>query len=819
MPQQGTIKQVNNFIKGIITEATPLNFPENASIDEANFVLNKDGSRQRRLGMDLEEGWVPTDTPYSHNSSVTGFNWQYGETFSIAVIQIGSSLMFYNSVGSALSGNVLGEILLESDGSKEFDFSIVNGDLVVATGDTLPVLVTYDEKNGFKWEYLDLRIRDLYGVDDGLKVDENPNTLTDTHNYNLRNQGWPFEFRLQGDTVGDPVEYFNTQEESHPSNADQFQYGVVPTQEPPEDEKFRSTLVVTADVGTSHAPRGHYIIDPFNRGQSRKDQADFTAGSGTTVTRDYTLSTTCTETDDGGICQNWEWTSGSPPKLNLNSTADSIKNVIISRGYAYTLSFDGTTWWLQLLGDPICSYFDSLVCSGNNIVVTFEEVIEGSSAIQTIPQDKELGNISCVASMGNRIFYSGVDSNVFDGDKYSLKYHGAVFFSKTASNKEDLTRCYQEADPTSRKISDLVDTDGGIIPITEARGIQRIIPLRETLVVMASNGIWSLKGGESGFIATEYTVTKISDIGSVGRETIVNADTGIFYWSESAINYITFDKYGDITTENISEGTIKKLIINVSNTGMKAHFDNIQNKVMWLHTNGSEELVFDLLLKAFYRNEYTPGILRGYIEIPSVVISNSDGDVIAGSDLVYADSEQVVVSEKLRTSTEVGSKYITGLNNELNFSISSNNSFLDWEQYDYLSYIITGYDTSGDIVGKKTMPYMLFYFSRTEDGYEYNVDGNIDLRKQSACRVQTRWDWTGSPNSGKWGIGFNAYRLLRNYIPTGVNDPFDYGEDVIVTKNRILGRGRALSMKLYSETGKDMHILGWANVVAGTVAP
>jgi len=816
MPQQGTIKQVNNFIKGIITEATPLNFPENASIDEANFVLNKDGSRNRRLGMDLEGGWVPMESAYTSNSLVSGFNWEYGETLSIAVVQVDNSLLFYKSDEGVLSSNPLGSIVLESEGTIEFDFGIVNGDLVVATGDTLPVLVTYDAANGFSWEYLDLKIRDLYGVDDGLKVDERPNALTDTHNYNLRNQGWPFIFNLHGGGKGDPVENFDDNESGYPSNSDQFQYGIVPKED--EDEKFKSNLVVTADVGTSHAPRGHYIIDPFNRGQSRKDQADFTSSGGTSVTRNFTLNINCTYTDDGGICQDWEWAT-TAPKLNLNSTATSIKNIKIDRGYGYVPYQDGSGWWLQILGDPICGVFDSQYCSGRKIVVTFEEVLEGSSAISDIPQDKELGRISCVASMGNRIFYSGIDSNIYDGDKYSLKYHGAVLFSKTAINTEDLTRCYQDADPTSRKISDLVDTDGGIVPITEARGIQRIIPLREALIIIASNGVWSLKGGESGFIATEYTVTKISDVGSMGRETIVNANTGIFYWSESAINYITLDKYGDITAENITEGTIKSLIRDVSNVGMRSHFDSIQNRVMWLYNDGSEELVLDLLLQAFYKNTYEPNIIKGYVEIPSLVVGTTEDDVVVGSELVFADTQQVVVEQETRIKTEVGSKYITGYNDTLNFSVKSNNGFTDWEEFDYLSYIITGYDTSGDIISKKTVPYLFFYFSRTEDGYEQNIDGNLDLRNQSSCRVQTRWDWTGSPNSGKWGMGFNAYRLLRNYIPTGIDDPFDYGDDVIVTKNRILGRGRALSMKLYSETGKDMHILGWANVVAGTGVP
>ncbi len=49
-----TEKVYRSFIKGLVTEASPLTFPENASIDEQNFVLNRDGSRSRRLGIDYE---------------------------------------------------------------------------------------------------------------------------------------------------------------------------------------------------------------------------------------------------------------------------------------------------------------------------------------------------------------------------------------------------------------------------------------------------------------------------------------------------------------------------------------------------------------------------------------------------------------------------------------------------------------------------------------------------------------------------------------------------------------------------------------------
>jgi hypothetical protein len=53
MARQTAAVEINNFVKGLITEASPLTFPDNASLEEQNFVLNRDGSRERRSGMRL----------------------------------------------------------------------------------------------------------------------------------------------------------------------------------------------------------------------------------------------------------------------------------------------------------------------------------------------------------------------------------------------------------------------------------------------------------------------------------------------------------------------------------------------------------------------------------------------------------------------------------------------------------------------------------------------------------------------------------------------------------------------------------------------
>ena len=77
MPRQTVPAEVNTFVKGLITEASPLTFPENASLDELNFILNKDGSRQRRLGMEFRPDSVNLTLPVStvNGLKINTFKW------------------------------------------------------------------------------------------------------------------------------------------------------------------------------------------------------------------------------------------------------------------------------------------------------------------------------------------------------------------------------------------------------------------------------------------------------------------------------------------------------------------------------------------------------------------------------------------------------------------------------------------------------------------------------------------------------------------------------------------------------------------------
>jgi hypothetical protein len=79
----------------------------------------------------------------------------------------------------------------------------------------------------------------------------------------------------------------------------------------------------------------------------------------------------------------------------------------------------------------------------------------------------------------------------------------------------------------------------------------------------------------------------------------------------------------------------------------------------------------------------------------------------------------------------------------------------------------------------------------------------------SSLKMQARWDWSDHPNAGEWGSEIQVYRHRRAYVPLEAEDPFNTGYPVIVTRNKVRGRGRSLHLKFTGEEGKDAHLLGY----------
>jgi len=738
MAQKGE-KAFRSFIKGLVTEANQLTFPENASVDEANFVLNRDGSRYRRLGIDYEAGAAHTATGLTATQIQEGkqsfhiWDSPAGDTtVSLGIVRIVNKLWFMDMLTTAPSANLKnsGSPITLALGNNDIEVSIVNNKCVIVSKDlSNPVVLSYNTTTGAVTTLtITLEIRDIYGVHDGLAIDNRPTTLSDGHKYNLRNQGWNEKIVTADASYPDALDYHFHKTSAYPSNSDSWTLGKISNASSTDYEKYDPDTLLKNSQSNFQIAKGSFIIDAFNRGASRM----------------------------------------------------------------------------------------------------------AKSSVTGLPSDQETGKISTVTSYAQRLFYSGIESYVSGPDNRTPNYSGYIFFSKVIRSDDDFGICYQEADPTDPGINDLIDTDGGSIQIPEITRIVKIVASQASVLVFAENGVWEVYGDTGGFIATSFQASKISTNGISNGNAVVNVNGNFIYWSKAGIYTLKPDvASGRFSSESISLTSIQTLYLDIPELGKnnaKGFYDEKENRVRFLYNDSgsytetnyvnkyTKELVFDLTLQSWYKNELSDlasnsPYVADYVPIPGYSVTTVTETVLAGATPVeHSSSGGVIVTSTVPVSRSSQFSFLTIRATSFTLSKYSDNTFMDWKTADgtgvtFSSYLVTGYELFGDIMRQKQIPYLFMYLQQTENSFSSSGSDFI-LDNQSSCMVQSQWNWADSAAGGNWGTAFQAYRILRLPTPSGAGT-WDSGDSMVVTKNKLRGSGKTLSLKIYSETGKDMRLLGW----------
>lgn len=397
---------------------------------------------------------------------------------------------------------------------------------------------------------------------------------------------------------------------------------------------------------------------------------------------------------------------------------------------------------------------------------------------------------TCVAFFAGRVFYAGF-SGAFLTDK--------VFFSQILTTRDKAEKCYQDADPTSEELSDLVDTDGGEISIAGMGQVSRMMPVGMSLVVFASNGIWEIMGESDNFFrATGYMTRNITSVPVQSPKSVVEVEGVVFFWGEDGIYLLQpNDVTGALNATSITEQSIKSFYNNLSSETRRnavGCYDYKTKKIIWLYNDRepfskfyNKALVFDLQIGGFTKYVFS---------------EQNEGIELAHAVQVRNISKDIPAIKYMYVSKD-------GDKGQFTFLSLDKNGFNDLNFPEQPSQLITGHATAGDIGVKKNAKQMILHFNRTETGFEQQGDQLLPLNP-SSCKVRVTWDFTNDPASNKWGAEFQGYRYRSLYTPTGPDDDFNTGYEVVSTKTKIRGTGRALSVHFNSEEGKDMQLLGWS---------
>lgn len=291
MPRAQTTKLYRTFVKGLITEAGPLTYPEDASINEDNCVIYQAGNRSRRLGIDLESGGEFTSYTTSITNSALNIRTEHvwmsagnNSNKNFLVQQVGDRLYFVDLSQSPLHLGVKAFVVDlntfavngQDPGLYAIHAASGKGYLFVVNPVCDPFLIQYNETTDvITTQRIYIQIRDFKGLDDGLANDEEPATLSSAHDYNLRNQGWLDPGAGGGASVtyyspfGDqqtftqaattPISTYFTQHGRYPGNNKQWWVAKNTT-----TGAFDASLLSKFFFGNNRAPRGHYVVEAFN---------------------------------------------------------------------------------------------------------------------------------------------------------------------------------------------------------------------------------------------------------------------------------------------------------------------------------------------------------------------------------------------------------------------------------------------------------------------------------------------------------------------------------------------------------------------------
>ena len=394
------------------------------------------------------------------------------------------------------------------------------------------------------------------------------------------------------------------------------------------------------------------------------------------------------------------------------------------------------------------------------------------------------------AAFSGRVWYSHINSSTLELEPTAPPLDSVIAFSRSITELDRLGQCHQQNDPTSGDFSALLATDGGIITISGAKNIKALVPYQNSLLVFADEGVWEITS--NGILtAANYDVRKITDNGIAesdgASEMIVTLQDQVIYWSADGIQVLAPNaQSGRIAATNISIGSIDSTYKTfLSKELISSMYDPTLSIVRWMTkdvvTGVYSELLLNTAMSAFYTytlSELTglSSVVLGYVKLDSF-ISGEGSVAIVHANNVAGDWDSIQISYFQNKATPIEAT------------------------------ILTNVDTFGDASKRKNAPYLTVYMEQTE-----KTQTETALDNQSSCKVQTRWDFADNIVSNKFGSEFEAYRLLR--FPASETSDFTYGQSVIVTRNKLRGRGRSLAIQFRAPAGKRCHIYGYSLNVA-----
>ena len=869
MPQSLNQKAVNNFVKGLITEAGELTFPEGASVDELNCDLRRDGSRRRRLGVQYENNYELSSFTLSDSEIVSTGEWvnvDGNADLEFLVLQKGSTLYFYNKgvlpYSAQVQTNSIDLTTYEYSGSSgaesaKCQFASLKGNLVVSSPAIDTIAIEYDSGTGnFSVTAIDFKVRDFEWQGDTNTYYTNNASPSQDRKYDAQNTGW-------NTGNGSPTDL--TKRLTHPWYAGKDSSG-----------NYSSAEWEKIYGGTTLTGNGHYTLDFFtkNRGaasglidltkmtdpeNSRFRCVESFAGrvfySGLESAENagtILFSKLVDTVADLGICHQQNDPTAEYESDLLDTDGGEIKipdAIKIQKLYAFQNSlfvFAENGIW-QISG--VDGIFRASSFSVNRVSrigllnpetfvaaegVPFWWSRFGIHTLQTDPvsgQGQEqnltlptiqgfwdkiesaakLKAVSTYDSINRRIYWAYPD----DGEEVVAKLNNFLildvplqaFYPWRVSDQTTDTSCVVGFAFYSGYGASPLELD-----VTSLSGLNDVLTASGGTDVNAG----SFVVGEAYIIKTVGT-TDFTAIGAASNtvgELFVATDVGTATNPVTAGNFITGVDY-TITTVGTTDFTLIGAASNTVGVSFTATGDGVEDI-----NAGSFVIGQNYTIKTIGTTDFTLiGAASNTVGVTFTAtgvgigtgVATYVGTGVATPDLSTGVATQLndVVSTQISTFTTGDPAIIlicrNGADNKITLGGFTSISFLDWGDANYTSFAETGYDFIGDLVTKKSAPYIVTYCRLTETGFTGNEAIGYDAVRPSSLYVSSAWDFNDT-------FGTNQQAYIKKFPvvvdPNNLSD-YNYPESVVTSRLKVRGTGRSVRIRYESEQGYDFLLLGW----------
>jgi len=418
------------------------------------------------------------------------------------------------------------------------------------------------------------------------------------------------------------------------------------------------------------------------------------------------------------------------------------------------------------------------------------------------------------AFFAGRVFYSGINANGFNSK---------IYFTQIIERLEQYGFCYQQNDPTSEELFDLLPDDGGVISIPEAGTIYKLFSVPGGLVVFGANGVWFVAGSTGvGFTATDYTVQQLSAIKTISATSFVSVQGLPCWWNTEGIYILAAQDTQSLpSVQSLTNQKIKTFYDDIplsSKRFVRGFFHHVDQHIRWLYKSADtiqttniyeydRVLNYNLLTGAFYVWRITDSPVKVNAILVSDEISSSvETDIVidgSGNTVIDGSSNTVVAFIQSGIEESPFDKYLVSYPDsgsyKFTFADKTNADYMDWAKFDstgvsFESTFTTGPKLMGQGIRKFQNNWIRIYSRLRNPEQAYSFKGI--------------WNYGMNGNTSMWSPRTVDISHTDSNQLTTPTDDFTY----VSKRLKVRGSGVALQFKVTSVSGKPFELIGWSTI-------